>query len=306
MIDTLPTPHGDKLRALLANAKLPRTDKPRVSAAIERYASWLTEMEETKDSGEGFVIPLVESLNRYKNMMDLDLIFDSKKDFLYRQKGQLKLDNTVLEEFLPWLVSRVFSERLSNSNLHLGPGNAFAQLHFESSLLDILPGGGMVVRSKDHDFTIARSLFIKASHDHDYRQFKEANISLAYLAAEIKTNLDKTMFQEASATASDLKVALPNSRYFLLCEWLDMTPISAAVTAMEEVIILRKARRLGSDVRQHFSKASGRFAHRKIMEQHLEENPFAPAAFERFLWHVKQMLGEIDDSEHNVLDRGWF
>lgn len=49
MIDTLPTPHGDKLRALLANAKLPRTDKPRVSATIERYASWLTEMEETKD-----------------------------------------------------------------------------------------------------------------------------------------------------------------------------------------------------------------------------------------------------------------
>lgn len=70
MIDALPTPHGDKLRALLENAKLPRTDKPRVSAAIERYASWLTEMEETKDRGEGFVIPLVESLNRYKNMTD--------------------------------------------------------------------------------------------------------------------------------------------------------------------------------------------------------------------------------------------
>lgn len=79
---------------------------------------------------------------------------------------------------------------------------------------------------------------------------------LAYVAAEIKTNLDKTMFQEASGTAYDLRLALPNSRYFLLCERLDMAPISTAVTAIEEVIVLRKARRLPVDLRQRFSTAA--------------------------------------------------
>lgn len=277
-----------------------------MTAAVERYELWIAEMAGIEDSGEKLIAPLVASLNRYKTTIDLDLIFDSKEDFLYRQKGQLKLDNTVMEEFLPRLVSRVFADHLSDSDLQLGPGNAFAQVRFESSLLNTMPGGGMVVRSKDHDFALARPLFLKASHDQDYRHYKEARTSLAYLAAEVKTNLDKTMFQEASATAYDLKIALPHSRYFLLCEWLDMTPISTAVTAIEEVIILRKARRLAADVRRHFSTVPGRSANRKLFERHLEEHPLAPAAFKRFLWHVKQMLGETDGDERDVLGRGWF
>lgn len=57
------------------------------------------------------------------------------------------------------------------------------------------------------------------------------------------------MFQEAAATALDVKTAVPVAKYYLLCEWLDMTPISTATTAIDEVIILRKARRLASDIR---------------------------------------------------------
>ncbi len=301
-----PTPHGDKLRALLENAKLPRGDRPRVTAAIQRYESWIADMENVEGSGKELVAPLVALLNRYKTTIDLELVFDSRDDFLYRQKGQLKLDNTVIEEFLPWLVGRVFADHLADRGLLLGPANAFSQLRFESSLLDTMPGGGMVVRSKDHDFALARPLFLKTSHYPDYRQQKETKTSLAYLAAEIKTNLDKTMFQEASATAYDLKLALPNSRYFLLCEWLDMTPISAAVTAIEEIIVLRKARRLSADVRRHFSTSSGRSANRALLERHLAEHPLAPNTFSRFLWHVERILGNTGGNEHEVLDRGWF
>lgn len=57
----------------------------------------------------------------------------------------------------------------------------------------------------------------------NHLQYRETNI--AYLACECKTNLDKTMFQEASATALDLKSTVPSAKYLLLCEWLDMTPI---------------------------------------------------------------------------------
>ncbi len=117
---SLPTPHGDKLRALLVNTKLPVSDRPNVIAAIERYKSWLVEMDEIIGHGDDLVEPLVTCLNCYKSTIDLNLVFDSKEDFLYRQKGQLKLDNTVLEEFLPWFVHRVLADHLSSSDLYLG------------------------------------------------------------------------------------------------------------------------------------------------------------------------------------------
>ncbi len=164
----------------------------------------------------------------------------------------------------------------------------------------------MAVRSKDHDFAMARPLFLKASHCEDFSESQEAKTHLAYLAAEVKTNLDKTMFQEASGTAYDLKLSVPNSRYFLLCEWLDMTPINTAVTAIEEVIVLRRARRLSAGIREQFSTAEGRAANRDAFVRHLAEHPLSPDAFERFLFHVEMLLGNGDENEQDALERGWF
>ena len=301
-----PTPHGDKLRALLENDKLPRGDRPRVRAAIERYDAWVAEVKGIDAAGDGLVESLVASLNRYKSSLELDLIFDSKGDFLYRQKGQLKLDNTVLEEFLPWLIGRVFAARLAELDLTLGPTNAFSQIRFDADLLNAPAGGGMVLRSKDHDFALSRPLFLKASHREDFDEAREAMTHLAYLAVEIKTNLDKTMFQEASATAHDLKLAVPNSRYFLICEWLDMPPISTAVTAIEEVIVLRKARRLAANARARLSTVAGRAAARDMFERRLIEHPLATEAFRRFLFHVERLLGADATNEQEALARGWF
>ena len=155
-----PTPHGDKLKALRENEKLPEGDRPRVENAINRYVDWLADIESVAHTGDDCVEPLLQLLNSYKLSIDLDLVFDSQSDFLYRQKGQLKIDNTVLEEFLPRLVGSVFAERLMELGLILGPANAFSQLRFDSNLLSATAGGGMAVRSKDHDFAMARPLFL--------------------------------------------------------------------------------------------------------------------------------------------------
>lgn len=301
-----PTPHGDKLRALIANDKLPKKTRPTVHASIKRYEEWITEINQIADVSGQLVESLVRSLNRYKMYVDLDLIFDSPDDFLYRQKGQLKLDNSVLEEFLPLLVRRFFSTRLDDLDVTIGPTNAFSHLRFDSNLIGATDGGGVAVRSKDHDFAIARPLFLRASHHEDFNESYEAKTHLAYVAAEIKTNLDKTMFQEASATAQDLKLAIPNSRYYLLCEWLDMTPISSAVTAIEEVIVLRRARRLSADVRRHFSTAVGRIENRTTYARYLNEHPFAPEAFRRLLDHFERLLGDESPNNQDILNRGWF
>ncbi len=84
---SFPTPHGDKLRALLDNAKLPTADQPRVASAIEIYETWINEMTALEGEGDDLVDALVEALNRYKTAVDMDLVFDSPEDFLYWQKG---------------------------------------------------------------------------------------------------------------------------------------------------------------------------------------------------------------------------
>ena len=98
--------------------------------------------------------------------------------------------------------------------------------------------------------------------------------NIAYIAAEIKTNLDKTMFQEAASTAQDVRVSVPGAKYFLLVEWLDMTPISTTGTAIEEVILLRKAKRLPSNIRSSFSSFKGRSKSRTGFVKHLQEVRF--------------------------------
>ena len=126
------------------------------------------------------------------------------------------------------------------------------------------------------------------------------------MAVEIKTNLDKTMFQEASATASDLKLVLPSSKFFVLCEWLDMPVVSTASTPIDEAIVLRRARRMGSHARGKFSTAAGRAAARGMFQQHLTEHPLSVQAFRRFLFHIERLLDCDLASEEEVLDRSWF
>ena len=302
----LPTPHGDKLRALVTNPKLPTTDGPRVEGAIRRYDSWIDELSGIRAQDSNVVDQLVASLSTYKRWIDLDLVFDSPADFLYRQKGQIKLDNTILEEFLPWLVQAVIDKDPGDLGVHLGPATCLSAVQFQSALRAAPAGGGMRVRSKDQDFAIARKLYLRASHDPTFQTVEDAEASIAYLAAEIKTNLDKTMFQEAAATAADVKLSVPGARYLLLCEWLDMTPIRTAGTAIDEVVMLRKSKRLPSSVRQRFATTRGRRETRTAFINHLDGNPFSAESFKRVLAHVQELMGDSEPSESAVLDRGWF
>ena len=207
-------PHGEKLAALLDNEKLPHTDKPRVEKGIERYNQWLETLKEI--SGDMKVVPeMVSHLTFYKRYIDVELIFDSDYDFLYRQKGQLKLDNSIIEEFLPILVTTVLADSLKDKELFFGPTQCFSSLRFESSLRVSPKGGGMSIRAKDQDFAISRKIFLKASHNPSFNDSISSESNIAYVAAECKTNLDKTMFQEGAATALDVKSSVPGAKYFL-------------------------------------------------------------------------------------------
>lgn len=300
----LPTPHGDKLRALLQSPKLPNQDLPLIEQTILRYENWLEDLKSVQGTNQEIVAHMVSLLNAYKQYVELELIFDSQSNFLYRQKGQLKLDNTIIEEFLPLLVTSALSDELQGYDLSFGPTTCFSGIRFESGIKSPVPGGGMTVRAKNHDFAISRQLFLRSSHDADFQESITKTTNIAYVAAECQTNLDKTMFQEAAATALDVKNTVPGAKYYLLCEWLDMTPISTATTAIDEIIILRKAKRISANIRAKFNTVEGRRQSRQLFAEFLAANPFSTETFVRFLDHIRDLVK--DSSEKDILSKGFF
>lgn len=257
----LSTPHLAKLKACLQNPRLPAADAERVTSALAEYHQWIKDLQAVPRGQPDTVSRLVSLTNRYKRFIELDFIFDSPDNFLYRQKGQLKLDNTILEEFLPQLIYR--SLRNWNESFELGPRQTFSGLSFLSSLGSTGLGGKAHVRTKDQDFILGKRLYLKTSFEPDFTNHELLQSHLGYVCAECKTNLDKTMFQEAVATSRDLKIAVPSSLYFLVCEFLDMSPVSIAATQIDDVLIVRKAKRLPSHLRQRYVTPASRKQYRQ-------------------------------------------
>ena len=86
-----PTPHRDKLQKLVSNSKLPEADRDSVRLAIEKHEAWMEKMDRLSAEGDAKVKGLVDALNEYLTFIELELIWDSEADFLFRQRGQIKL-----------------------------------------------------------------------------------------------------------------------------------------------------------------------------------------------------------------------
>ena len=299
-----PTPHLAKLNALINNRRLPESDRPRVNEAVERYKEWISGMESVKPGRKDSVQKLVDATNRYKMFIELELIFDSLENFLYRQKGQLKLDNTILEEFLPHLMFRGL--RLPENEFDFGPQKTFSGLSFTSSIANTGNGGQPNLRAKDQDFVLGKRLYIMTSFDRDFNNAERMETNLGYVCAECKTNLDKTMFQEAVATSRDLKIAVPSSLYFLVCEYLDMTPVSITSTHIDDVLIVRKTKRMSSNIRQEYRSAEDRKSHRDEYINFLEAAKYHPDVFQRMIDKIQAMADDSDPTARKVLKRGFF
>ncbi len=299
----LPTPHLDKLTAAIDNDKMPEAAKPALHNCITLYHQWVADMQAVHGSREQVVAELIDLFNQYKFHVDFNLIYSNQEDFLYRQKGQLKLDNSVIEEFLPHLVFKAFPEL---SNINLGPTKCFSAAYFKTSLNAQTNGGNLTIRTKDQDFAISKKLYVKSSHDASFQRSDSVETYLGYVTAECKTNLDKTMFQEATATANDVKSALPGAKYFLLCEWLDMTPVSTAPTDIDEVLILRKSKRIPSNVRKTFNTYAGRMKKADWYHEFLTSRPFSHEVFMRFVGHIESLISDEDPAENTVLEDGYF
>lgn len=298
------TPHKDKLLALFKNPKLPASDKKKETLVLQKYDEWINILKNKDFSADMYLEAIVNATNKYKNFIDLEFIFSSKEDFLYRSKGQLKLDNTILEECLPYLIDeRLVPGPFTKKNYFVGDEGCYAGLYF-GTWLSVLSDDRIFIKRKNQDFAVGKSikLTIEDNENTDTREIK-----VAYFAAELKTNLDKTMFQEASATARELKSNVQNSKYFLVCEWLDMTPIDSSTTSIDSVIVLRKSKRINSNIRSNFSSASGRNKYFREYKQFILENPLDIQMFQYLVQMLNKALPTPDSESDEVkLQRGFF
>lgn len=297
-MELTPTPHLDKLSAALANEKC-REDIPLLYEALEAYRAWIEKNRNLKTKGKERVSDLVANLNAYKNYLEVELIARKGSAFLRRQKGQLKLDNSVVEEFLPHLVVPDILEGLPETPILLGPYKAFLNLNLAPPSLDSFDGAPEVlVKTKDQDFIIGKTVYYKLSSDPKFKRgcSTQGSFALAALVAECKTNFDKTMFQEAIGTASVLKHTCPQARYYVLAEYLDMVPEDTRLTSINNVYLLRKCKRL-SPSKRHKAK--------EIEAQH-RDCPIDVEVIWQFTEEIQRFVHSVWYDPEKALKRGSF
>src|SRR5690606_12720525 len=127
------TPHRDKLLAAIKNPKA-KADKPLLEEAFKQYEGWSDKLTKLTSKGDKRVEEMTSLLNEYKDFLEVDLIAKKGSPFIKRQKGQMKLDNSIIEEFLIHLVCDDILEGLPKG-IETGSQTAFMSFTFRPSTI---------------------------------------------------------------------------------------------------------------------------------------------------------------------------
>ena len=293
------TPHKDKVIAAISNPKC-SADKKLLEEVLERYTGWTNSIKSLTSAKRELVDQMVELLNEYKDYLEVDAVVKRGSDFLKRQKGQLKLDNSVLEEFLIYLVDSKIIDGLPNDfKIDCGPHTAFMSLSFRPegiASLNKIPA--VVLKHKDQDFTLGKKIHYQfsSSSTFDRQRTTTGELYLSVFAAEIKVNYDKTMFQECAGTASRLKQGCPIAKYYALVEYLDMLPEDCRLTEIDNVFLLRKAKRLPVNKRPILAE---------VERQH-RDFPIAKDVIWNFVQEMQNFVNAVWYDPKEALKRGSF
>ncbi len=292
------TPHKEKLLAALRNPKC-IDDKSILKEAYGAYEYWISSMRTLNSTGKQKIEEMVGLLNDYKNFLEVELITGHGSEFIKRQKGQLKLDNSVLEEFFIHVIDPSILHGLPLYDLEVGPHTAFLSLSFVPPSINDLGGKPQVViKHKDQDFALGKTIHYRFSPSASFEveNTTSGSFCLAVLAAEIKVNYDKTMFQECAGTAARLKQGCPIAKYYALVEYLDMEPEDCRLTEIDNVFLLRKTKRLPYGKRGNYHE---------VRHQH-EQFPIDAEIVWKFVREIQNFVKAVWYDPQAALKRGSF
>ena len=242
--------HGNNLEQKEAHAtKYCDEESRRFLAEIrQRYNAW-------RQANETLIGPNVAITKKDIKIVEARVrLLNEYKDFLDQQHYAEKFDSrsnlhsSVLEEFMFYLFRDMVTE-LSKHAL-LGKSHTFKDMFFKAdSYGDMLLQPRLLIEKKDHDFAIGVKLearFQWAGQELD----QQDTFDIPAVAIECKTYLDKTMLQDASTAAEQLKHRNPNAMYIVVAEWLKLTEsVNLRKFKIDQIYVLRKQKNTDREFR---------------------------------------------------------
>ncbi len=183
----------------------------------------------------------VKLLNEYKDFLD-------EQRYAEKFDSRSNLHSSVLEEFMYYL----FKDMVTELSMHalLGKSHTFKDMFFKpDSYRDMLQQPKLLVETKDHDFAIGVKLdarFRCSGTEADQHEVWD----IPAVAVECKTYLDKTMLQDASTAAEQLKHRNPSAMYIVVAEWLKLTEsVNLRKFKIDQIYVLRKQKNTDREFR---------------------------------------------------------
>jgi len=221
--------------------------------ALLLYERWREENLKIRGTSDEDIRRKVNLLNEYKDQLELEVAakygvhpyFGEGEVF----SAQTKIFSSILEEFLYYLFKDLVPE-----GTRIGSGRAFVELFITPKSFEELIKGHptLTVKRKDLDFMLGADITLIIRPKASLEQFlnRTEELTIPAVAVECKTNIDKTMLNEAAGTAEFLKRGNPYVLYVILAEYLDFTPEeNPKLTKIDQIYILRRMKRPSVDQR---------------------------------------------------------
>lgn len=266
-------------------------DSRRYLAEIRiRYSAWKTANEvlvgpvgAATDEDLGIIEKRVQLLNEYKDFLD-------QQHYAEKFDSRSNLHSSVLEEFMYYLF-RDLVKGIS-ANALIGKSHSFKDVFFRANSYGAMVNSpSALIEKKDHDFAIGTS--IKAVMRCAGSQVVEQHDwDVPAVAIECKTYLDKTMLQDVSTAAEQLKQKNPNAMYIVVAEWLKLTEsVNLKKFKIDQIYVLRKQKNTDREFRY---------------ESTYQKNPIYPDVIAHCFFTVREFLTtDWDGGITHGLDKGY-
>lgn len=213
-----------------------------------KYDRWKVDNEEligpTKQKDDADLENLrqrVKLLNEYKDFLD-------QQHYAEKFDSRSNLHSSVLEEFMYYLFKDLVAS--ISENALIGKSHSFKDIFFRApNYTEMVRAPNALIEIKDHDFSIGCS--ITASMKCSGVEEPEIhNWDIPAVAIECKTYLDKTMLQDVSTAADQLKQKNPNAMYIVVSEWLKLTEsVNLKKYKVDQIYVLRKQKNTDREFR---------------------------------------------------------
>jgi len=213
-----------------------------------RYNEWKSANEvlhgptaTVHDDDSEIIEKRVQLLNDYKDFLD-------QQHYAEKFDSRSNLHSSVLEEFMYYLFRDLVLG--ISENALIGKSHSFKDVFFRSpSYKKMVSSPHALVEIKDHDFAIGAS--IRATMQCSGSATTDVyNWDIPAIAIECKTYLDKTMLQDVSTAAEQLKQKNPNAMYIVVAEWLKLTEsVNLKKYKVDQIYVIRKQKNTDREFR---------------------------------------------------------